>query len=120
MSLIPEIVFGTVEHQTWSATYETVPGSSFLFMGTDVYGHKLSYAKTKAGIVDADSQDIQLYDVTHSQVIAEVIGITATFPSLVDLGGLDNLPTGPSLLELRTRRVSASSKSVKVAGITVG
>jgi hypothetical protein len=61
-----------------------------------------------AGVENASAMDVRIYDVKNDQAIAEKTGITAAFPSEVDLGAIANVSQDRSLWELQYRRSGGS------------
>jgi hypothetical protein len=100
---------------TGDTTYFTA--HIFEFQGTDLVGSPYQ-AVIVGGIVDSTTQDIRIYDFTNAKVICEVTGISTSFPSMVDLGTLSNLSTGPAIWEIQMKRPSGGpAREVAVASL---
>ena len=64
--------------------------------------------------------DVRLYDVKAAVVIAEVLGVTDTYPSEIDMGAISNVSQGPSIWELQDRRASGSgNQTVALSSATL-
>lgn len=74
---------------------------TFIFEGADLVGIPVGFYII-GGIVDSGAfQDIRVFDITNSQVICEVTGITDFFPTLINLGTLGNVPTGMAIWQVQ-------------------
>lgn len=87
------------------STYKTV--GSFPFPGSLKVGLPTRIVAI-AGVETASAMDVRVYDVENNQVIAEATGISADYPSRVDLGAIANVTQGPSIWELQYRRASGA------------
>lgn len=100
---------------TGDTTYFTA--HIFEFEGTDLVGAPYE-AVIVAGIIDPTTQSIRIYDFTNNQTICEVTGVSASFPSMVNLGALSNLPTAPAIWEVQMKRLSGGpAREVAVASL---
>ena len=52
--------------------------------------------------------DVRVYDVENSLVVAEVLGVSLPYPSMVDLGSISNVSQDRAIWELQYRRASGS------------
>lgn len=72
------------------------------------------------GVETAPSMDVRLYDVENALVVAEVLGVTASYPSRIDLGAISNVAVGPAIWELQYRRASGNgNQSVSCSSATL-
>lgn len=104
------------KHETMSGTYEVA--HTFPFQGSDNVGPMVS-AKVVGGKIDSEpTYDIRLYDATNAKVIAEAAGGSSSYPEILDLGAIANVPTEAAVFEVQIRRASGpSGKRVAVASI---
>ena len=92
---------------------------SFLFAGTDALGAPVSI-RVIAGVTTADEVGVRLYDLTNNNVIAEARNQTGSYPSIINLGTISNLPTGAAVFELQViRDAGNSSKKVRATGVSI-
>ena len=92
---------------------------SFLFAGTDALGIPASI-RVIAGVTTADEVGVRIYDLTNNNVIAEVRNQTGSYPSIINLGTISNLPTGAAVFELQViRDAGNSSKKVRATGVSI-
>ena len=63
--------------------------------------------------------DLRVYDLTNSQVIAEVTGLSNATEVIIDFGAVSNLPTSPAIFELQAK-VSDVAATVTVYSISTG
>lgn len=104
-------------HQSKSSTYDTV--GIFIFRGSDLIGTPASI-KAIFGCDVGVTGDVRIYDVTNGMIVAEMIGSTAAYPSIVDLGTISNVPTGEALWELQVRKTAGGGNDdVLAAGVSV-
>lgn len=105
------------KHITKSGTYEAV--GIFIFRGSNDVGTPVSI-KAIFGCDAGVTGDVRVYDVTNSQLIAELTGSTVAYPSLVDLGAIANVPTGEALWELQVRKTAGGGNdNVNASGASV-
>jgi hypothetical protein len=60
------------------------------------------------GVESAASMDVRVYDVENAQVVAEALGVTGSYPSMVDLGSISNVSQDRAIWELQYRRASGN------------
>lgn len=94
---------------TTSTSYAVV--GSFIFRGTSLVGTPskikvIAYTNT-AGATGA----IRIVNKTTGLVICENAAITATATTIYDLGGISNLPTGETILELQLKRTGGTNST---------
>jgi hypothetical protein len=107
-----ELTFPTVT--TNSDSYLTV--GHFIFHGTDTTGLP-DLICVIGGMHDANTVcGVRVYDHTNAQVVVEKLDITASNPTLVDLGPISNLPLDMAVWEIQVRRVSGSGTKKVAAG----
>ena len=100
-----------------SSTYKTL--GAFPYPGSLKVG-----VPTKAvaigGVETAGSMDVRLFDVKAAVVIAELLGVTDSYPSELDLGAISNVSQGPSIWELQYRRASGTgNQTVALSSATL-
>jgi hypothetical protein len=99
--------------ETESGTYITV--GSFVFEGTEC-----SSPTAAKWIIETtgDAQaDVRLYDVTNSQVIAELTGQTASGPTIKASSSLSNLPASDSVFQVQIlKSAGAGGNKARIYG----
>jgi len=99
-----------------AASYETV--SCFIFQGSDA----LAVISAIKAVISADgsiSGDIRIFDVTNSNVIAELTTFTNSTPVLTDLGAITNVPTDPAVFEVQMLRDGTGGDRVLLCAVQV-
>lgn len=100
-----------------SATYEAL--QEFVYGGSDDWGTP-DLIQVIAWTEDAGKpQDVRIFDVTNSLVIAELTGITDEVPTIQNLGTISNVPTGAAIWELQTKRPSGPPVTVHVTAMAL-
>jgi hypothetical protein len=100
-----------------SDSYVTV--GCFVFRGSSVMGTPSSIHAI-AGVQVASGYSARVYDVTNSQTICEKVQGSESFPSVVDLGSISNVPTGAAVWEFQLKRDGGTGNSdVEAASIDV-
>lgn len=97
---------------TKSDVYTTV--GNFGFAGSIEIGTPIAI-RAVCGVTSATSMDIRVRDVLNNTTVCETTAVTDTFPSVVDLGVINNIPSSAAALEIQIRR-NAGSGNQKVSG----
>jgi len=93
----------TMDKQTNSTSYVIL--RRVIFAGTTALG---TPSKIKAIADSVTSASIKIYDVTNSQTICELTGLSSGSPAIHDLGTLSNLPTGEAIFEIQGKKDSTT------------
>lgn len=73
-----------------------------------------------AGVVTAPTMDVRVYDIENDLVVAEKLGVSDSFPSMVDMGAISNVSNGPTIWEFQYRRASGSgNQTVALSSATL-
>ncbi len=102
--------------KTTSGTYEIL--AFFGFDGTTELGVPTKILAV-AQMTGATDYSIRVFDETNSLVIAELTGQTNTVPSIVNLGSLTNLPTGPAVFSIQMLRTGTGSQSAGINAMSI-
>ncbi len=78
--------------------------SVFRFPGTDQEGAPDSFQVIAFRNGASGTYDLRLWDVTNSLTIAEKTGNSETTSTMIDIGTLSNLPTGPAIFEVQGKK----------------
>jgi len=101
--------------ETISGTYLEV--GTFIWPGSDKVGTPTMLEVVGAVSNVSASADIRIYDVDNGNTIAEVLGSSALYPTIVDLGTISNVTTDEALWQIQVRRATGSGANQKaVAG----
>lgn len=105
----PKIIsYSLAEISTFSQAWIKMHG--FIFPGTDFLGLptncKVIYRTTTT------IADIRVQDVSNTNTICSVTGVSNAVDTIVDLGTISNLPTGEALFELQGQTGSAPASLI--------
>jgi hypothetical protein len=89
------------------ATYTKI--RSLIFGGTGTWGSIANiHVLTAQTGIGGKTHDIRIYDVTNGNTIVEQTGLLHTVPTIVDMGTVSNLSSGPAIWEVQVRRGGGS------------
>lgn len=103
-----------VAKSTVSATYEAQ--IQWPFLGSTALGTPTGI-KVTGEVAGGTTSKVRVYDVTNSQVICELTGISNTTAQVLDLGTLSNVPTGAAVWELQS--AGTGSLAIYVSGVSI-
>lgn len=107
--------FGFTPYSDTPAVYEVV--TRFPYDGSDAAGIPILLTLV-GGQTGGATASFRLFDVTNAAVIAEVTGVVAVSPSLINMGVISNIPTGPAIIELQALKTAGSNPTtVEVSGL---
>ncbi|MHC4342910.1 MAG: hypothetical protein ACYSX0_22200 [Planctomycetota bacterium] len=106
----PWVEYGQVYYQ----------GVEFIFPGTDRRGPPTVIKMIARAKDSGKSADLRVYDFTNSQVIVEKLGITNTEFAIIDLGDIDNLPTGEARWIAQGKKPASGGTNAQIKLCYVG
>jgi hypothetical protein len=116
---------GSSRDSVWSFPKDSDKTSVYKTLGVIPYPGALKSGIPSAiivigGVENASSLDIRVYDSKNNQVIAEATGITAAFPSEVNLGAISNVAQGRAMWELQYKRSGGTgNQTVAISSATL-
>ena len=109
-SMVMSFASGSIKHvETTSNIYASL--AHFIYAGSDNIGSIINF-NINCWVTQAGNADVRLVDLSTSNVIVELLGVTSLLESNVQsMGTISNLPINPSVIEIQAKRITGNQAS---------